>query len=315
MSATGNAGRGTVLRELRKNSVAYLMTVPGLVFLILFCYVPLAFIVIIFKSYNAHDGVFGSPWAQPLLRNFEFFFGATGKALRATANTLALNVLFIATSLVLQMGLAILLNEIRAGAFKRIAQSIFFFPYFLSYVVIGAIVYNLFSSEYGSVNVILQSLGLPRVNWYQHPEYWKGILVGVNAWKWTGYGALIYMSAMAGFDTACYEAAVVDGAGAFQRIRSLTIPMLVPTATVLVLFDLGRIFFGDFGMVYGTVRDVGTLLATTEVIDTYVFRSMRQTGDFAMASAVGILQSLMGLSVIMACNALSRRINDGTSLF
>lgn len=271
------------------------------------------YIIIAFKNYNVQDGILGSPWAG--LKNFEFFFSYASKAFLTTYNTVVLNSLFIVSDLVFQMGFAILLNEIRNTFIKKTTQSIFFFPYFLSWVVVGAIIYNLFSGEYGAINGMLKTLGLAPVSWYTHPEYWKAILVFTNIWRWTGYGSLIYMAAMAGFDTSYYEAAIVDGASKMQRIRYVTIPMLMPTAIVLALFAIGRIFYGDFGMVYGIVRDVGPLLQTTEVIDTYVYRAMRQTGDFALATAIGLYQSIVGSLLVILSNRLSKRLSGGTSLF
>lgn len=300
-------------KELRTNRLMYLMSLPGVIYLLLFCYLPMVFVVIAFKDYNVRTGLLGSPWVG--FKNFEFFFSDASKVWQTTSNTLALNSLFIVTDVVFQMGIAILLHEIRSKAFKKISQAMFFFPYFLSWVVVGAIIYNLFASEFGAVNGLLALFGKPPIAWYGHPEYWKAILVGAHVWKWTGYGALIYMAALAGIDSSIYEAAHIDGANRLQCIRSLTIPMLIPTATVLVLFSLGRIFFGDFGMVYGIVRDVGPLLQTTEVIDTYVYRAMRQTGDFSLTAAIGLWQSSLGIIVILVSNKLSKKINDGTSLF
>jgi putative aldouronate transport system permease protein len=298
---------------MRSNALAYLMCVPGVVYLFLFCYLPMMYIVIAFKDYNVQDGIFGSPWAG--LKNFEFFFSYASKAFVATINTVVLNTLFIISDVIFQMGFAILLNEIGKTFAKKVIQSILFFPFFLSWVVIGAIIYNLFSGEYGAINGMLKALGLSPVSWYSHPEYWKAILVGTHVWRWTGYGSLIYMAAMAGFDTSCYEAAIVDGASKIQQIRYITIPMLMPTTIILVLFAIGRIFYGDFGMVYGIVRDVGPLLQTTEVIDTYVYRAMRQTGDFSLATAIGIYQSIVGFIIVLFSNRLSKRLSGGTSLF
>lgn len=289
------------------------MSIPGIIYLFLFCYLPMMYIIIAFKDYNVQDGIFGSPWVG--FRNFEFFFSMGSKAWQSTYNTFVLNILFIVFDLIFQISVAILINEVKNKYFKNVTQSIFFFPYFLSWVVIGAIVYNLLSGEYGAINGVLGLLGIEPVRWYNNPQYWKAILVITHIWKWTGYGSIIYMSAMAGFDTSYYEAATVDGASRFKCIRHITIPLLVPTATILVLFSVGRIFYGDFGMVYGVVRDVGPLLDTTEVIDTYVYRAMRKTGDFSFSAAIGIYQSILGFIVVFFSNKLSKRFNDNTSLF
>ena len=300
-------------KEMRVNRLMYLMSLPGIIYLVLFCYLPMVFIVVAFKEFNVRDGLLGSPWVG--LKNFEFFFSGASKVWQTTFNTLLLNLMFIFTDLIIQIGIALLFNEIRNKRFKKVAQSTMFFPYFLSWVVIGAIIYNLFSNDFGAINGILRSMGFQGISWFNHPEYWRAILLGSHIWKWSGYGSLIYMSAIAGFDSSIYEAASVDGANRFQAITRLTIPMLKPTATILVLFAVGRIFFGDFGMVYGVVRDVGTLLQTTEVIDTYVYRSMRQTGDFSLSAAIGIWQSALGIIVIMISNKLSKKYNEGNSLF
>ena len=305
--------RNKFLYEIAKNKVLYLMSAPGVIFLLLFCYVPMGFIIIVFKQYNVHDGIFGSPWIG--LKNFQFFFSSASKVWQTTYNTIIINASFIISDLIFQISIAILLNEIRNKYFKKLSQTLLFFPFFLSWVVIGSIIYNMFSNDYGAINSTLKSLGIETINWYMHPEYWRPLLVGAHIWKVTGYGSLVYLATISGFDTTIYEAAIVDGATKFQRIRFITLPLLVPTATILALFSIGRIFFGDFGMVYGIVRDFGPLLETTEVIDTYVFRSLRQYGNFSMSAAVGIYQSFLGLIVIMLSNRLVKKINSGNALF
>jgi putative aldouronate transport system permease protein len=304
--------RDYIIKELMDNKLIYLMALPGIIVLFLFCYIPFSYIIVAFKSFNILDGVFGSPWVG--LDNFRFFF-SSGKALQITFNTVYLNLLFIAVDLVIQVSIAVLVNEIRNKYFKSISQSFFFFPYFLSWVVIGEIIYNLFSSDLGAINNFLTTIGFSGIQWYKHPEFWRAILVGAHVWKFTGYGTIVYLAMIAGFDSSIYEAGTVDGATRFQCIRYITIPMLKGTMVVLVLFSIGRIFFGDFGMVYSIVRDVGPLLKKTEIIDTYVYRALRQTGDFSMATAIGIYQSVMGLIIILVCNKLAKRINDGSGLF
>lgn len=304
--------RNFIIKELSDNKLVYLMALPGILVLFLFCYLPFSYIVIAFKSFNIQDGVFGSPWVG--FDNFKFFF-TSGKAMQVTFNTVYLNLLFIFVDLIVQVSIAIFINEIRNKYFKTISQSIMFFPYFLSWVVIGEIIYSLFSSDRGAINGMLSTIGVHAVAWYKHPEFWRGILVGAHEWKFAGYGTIVYLAMMAGFDPSLYEAARVDGANRIQCIRFITLPMLKGTMIVLVLFSIGRIFFGDFGMVYAIVRDVGPLLQKTEIIDTYVYRALRQSGDFSMATAIGIYQSIMGLIVIVICNKVAKKINDGVGLF
>jgi multiple sugar transport system permease protein/putative aldouronate transport system permease protein len=274
----------------------------------------MAGIVLVFKDYNVVDGIFGSPWIKPWYSNFRFFF-TSQQVPRVTFNTLLLNLLFLVTSLICQMGLAILFHQIAIPWIKKLSQSIVFLPYFMSWVVVGGIVYSFFSNDYGVVNSTLRSLGLDTVKWYQSSQYWRTILVVTHIWKWSGYGSVIYMAAIMGIDPSIYESATIDGASRFKQAVFVTIPLLKPTAVVLVLLSVGRIFFGDFGMVYGIVRDNGILLEKVEVIDTYVYRAMRVTGDFSLTTAIGMYQSLMGLVLLTCANAVAKRINDGEGLF
>ena len=305
--------RFPVFKELYANRVAYLMSLPGILIIFAFSIIPMAFIPLAFEKYNFNTGFFRSPFVG--FDNFEFFFSLGNKVWQTVFNTVYLNVLFIATGLIFQMGVAIAINEIKGKIFKRVSQSIFFFPYFLSWVVIGSIIYGLLSTEYGSINTILVSLGYSPVRWYARPEYWRAILVFTRIWKTTGYGSIIYLAAISGFDTTCYESALVDGANRFQQIRFLTLPMLKPTAIILVLLSIGTIFYGDFGMIYAIVRDVGPLLEKTEVIDSYVFRSLRGTFNFSVPTAIGLFQSTIGMITILICNHLAKKVNEGTALF
>lgn len=303
----------TFVGEISRNRIAYMMAFPGFLYLLLFAYLPFVYVVSAFQDFNLVDGILGSPWVG--FENFEFFFGAGGNAWNLTANTLLLNTLFIFCGMALQVTVALLVNEIRSRGFKKITQTFYFFPFFLSWVVIGEIVYSLLSSEYGAINNVLVTLGLEPVRWYRNPQYWRGILVFTRLWRGTGYGTLVYLAAIAGFDRGYYEAALIDGANRFQCMTRITLPMLRPTIVVLVLFALGRMFFGDFGMIYGIVRDVGPLLSKVEIIDTYVYRAFRATGSISMNVAIGLYQSVFGLITIVVFNRVGKRVNEGSALF
>lgn len=300
------------LAELRRNRVPYLMMVPGLLFFLLFCYVPMAGAYMAFVDYNGVDGIFGSPFVG--FRNFEFFVGGGEPVFQAVWNTIVLNLLFIGCGLIAQVGMALLLNEIGGKRFKRVTQSLMFLPYFLSWVVVGAIVHSMLSTH-GYVNTVLQGLGGDTVRWYASPEYWKAILVAVNVWKFTGYGSVIYLAAISGMDPSLFEAARVDGASRLAQMRYLLLPLLRPTIVILTLMAVGRIFFGDFGMIVGIVRDNGLLLPEVEVIDSYVYHAMLTSKDFSFSTAVGLCQSVLGLGVILGVNHFAKKINDGEGLF
>jgi putative aldouronate transport system permease protein len=306
---TGFAG---FFHEIFAKRQLYLLALPGLLVILAFQYIPMTGIVMAFKRYNAVDGIYRSPWVG--FRNFVFFF-TSGSILRVVANTLILNFFFIITNAVVQMTTAILLNEIRSVRLRKLNQSLMFFPYFLSWVVIGQIVFGFFSSEVGLINSLLIRMGLEPVSWYTDASKWRAILVGVHNWRFIGYGSVIYLAVLTGLDPGLYESATIDGATRVQMIFRITMPLLLPTASILTLLAIGRIFFGDFGMIYAIVRDNGILLQTTEVIDSYVYRSMRQTGEFGMTTAIGLCQSILGLVLVTLSNRAARMLGEGSSLF
>jgi len=301
-----------VRRELSRNRALYLLALPGLAFFLLFNYLPMFGIIVAFKDFNYRDGFFRSPWAG--LKNFGFFFN-TYDALHVTRNTVVLNGLFITTSLVLQIGFAVLLNEIRAGWFKKITQSFMFFPYFVSWIVVSVFVYNIFHSQYGSLNHLLRGLGMEPVSWLSRSEYWTWILTFIYDWKWTGFGIIIYLAAIVGINPELFEAAEIDGAGRLTQITRITLPLIMPTAIVLTLLAIGRIMNSDFGMIYGIVGDNSMLYPTTNVIDTYVYRALRQMGDIGMSSAAGLYQSVVGFVLVLGSNLVARRFSDEGALF
>ena len=304
------------IREMKTNGLLYAMTIPGFVILIMFMYVPFAGIVMAFNDFNPVDGIWGSPFVG--FRNFEFFFSdffnPNNMAWIATRNTLTINFWTITLGLIVPPAIAICVYEIHLKVFKRITQAIMFFPYFLSWIVIGTIVYALFSTEMGVINVILRALGQSHVRWMAEPSYWQPILIFSNVWKWSGYTSILYLAAITQMDRTMFEAAEVDGANRFQQIIRLTIPMLRPTMVVLTLLAIGRIFYGDFGMVWGIVRANPMLRETTTIIDTYVYQSMRVLG-FSFTTAIGLYQSIMGLVLLLIANKVAKKINEGEGLF
>jgi putative aldouronate transport system permease protein len=290
------------------------MAIPGVILILLFNYFPMFGLLVAFKDFNFSGGILGSPWADPIYRNFEYLF-TSGSVVRVTLNTLFLNALFIIFGVVLQVGLAIIFNELAGQYFKKITQSMMFLPYFMSWIIVGVISYNLFSIDTGYINSILSSLGHDKINWYATPWVWPIILVLFYIWKSTGYGMVLYLAALVGIDPSYYEAAQIDGASKWQQIRYITIPFLTPTIIVLVLLQAGRIMNADFGMFYALVGDNAAIYSTGDVIDTFVFRSLRINGDIGMASAAGFYQSVVSFIVIMLCNKLVRKHSPESALF
>ncbi|WP_367398220.1 ABC transporter permease subunit [Paenibacillus sp. MSJ-34] len=211
--------------------------------------------------------------------------------------------------------LAIFLNELRHALFKRLSQSLIFMPYFISWLVVSFMTYAMFNTTEGLINKILASMGLEPISWYSNAEIWPYILTFLFVWKTSGYFAIIFFSAIAAISSEFYESAKIDGATRLQQIMHITLPLLKPTIFVLLLLQIGRIFYGDFGMIYGIVGDNPILIPTTDVIDTYSFRALRQIGNFSMAGAVVLYQSIMGLITIVLFNGIARRIDKDSSLF
>ncbi|KUP20732.1 ABC transporter permease subunit [Paenibacillus sp. DMB5] len=304
--------RHTFWSDLKNYKVILLMLLPAVAFFLLFAYIPMAGIVIAFKKYDYAGGIFGSAWNG--LDNFRFFF-ESGDAWRVTRNTALYNIAFITVNNILQIFAAIMLFEVGGKWFRKLTQSALFLPYFISWVVVGAIAYNLLNYDIGTVNALLRGLGLEPIDIYNTPAYWPYILVLVAAWKSLGYGTVMYLAAITGIDTEMYEAAEIDGANIFQRIMKVTIPNLMPTVIILVLLAVGNIFRGDFGMFYNMIGNNGLLFSATDVIDTFVFRSLITSNDIGMSAAAGVFQSVLGFATIMTVNYAVRKYDKDRALF
>lgn len=298
--------------DVRKYKTLLLMLTPGVLFIFLFAYVPMAGIVLAFKQFNFDGGVFGSPWNG--LDNFRFLF-ESGDAWRVTRNTALYNIAFIVVNNVVQIFAAILLFEVGGKWFRKLTQTVFFLPYFISWVVVGAIAFNLFSYDFGFINAMLTKLGMEPIDIYNTPAYWPFILVIVSTWKAFGYGAIMYLATITSIDTEMYEAAEIDGANVFQRILKITVPNLYPTMIILVLLAIGNIFRGDFGMFYNMIGNNGLLFSNTDVIDTFVFRLLMSSNEIGMSAAAGFYQSLLGFVTIMIANYAVRKYDKDRALF
>ncbi len=300
-------------KQFKKFFPLYLMLLPGCVYLFINNYIPMAGIVIAFKKMDFRKGIWGSPWNG--LENFRFLF-QTQDAFIITRNTILYNLAFIIVNMVIGILLAILICEVQSKLAKKVYQSIILVPFLMSMVILSYIVYALFSSENGMVNnSILPLFGAEPKSWYNEPQYWPAILIITNCWKGVGYGCLIYISTIIGIDKTYYEAAKLDGASRWQQIKYITIPGLKTTVITLTLLSVGRIFYSDFGLFYQVPMNSGTILNTTNVIDTYVYRALLQLGNVGMASAAGVYQSLVGFVIVLMSNLLVKKIDPDSALF
>lgn len=302
----------TFLGKVKKNRVLLIMLLPAIIYFIIFSYMPMTGVVVAFKNYNFRDGIFGSPWVG--LENFKYFF-LSGQAFRITRNTILYNSAIIIINTTLQITLAILIAEIHGKYFKKITQSIMFLPYFISWVIVGIIAYNFLNVEHGTINAFIKGLGFKGINFYGTPHVWPFIIIFFSAWKSVGYGTVLYLAAIMGIDTEVYEAAQLDGANVFQRIIHITIPSLMPTLIILTLLAIGNIFRGDFQMFYQLVGNNGPLFNTTDVIDTFTFRSLIRSGEIGMSAAAGLYQSVFCFLTVIVTNYIVRRYDKDYSLF
>lgn len=301
------------INEIIKNKSLFLMILPAVLYYFLFSYLPMVGVILAFKRYDYLGGIFNSPWVG--LKNFEFLF-VTGKIYSVAFNTIAYNVAFISVGVVLQLAFAVFLSEIGSRVFRKITQSVIFLPYFISWVIVGSFLHaNVFQYEFGSLNGLLASLGLAPVDVYSNPGIWKYILVAVNVWKWTGYCTVVYLAAIMGIDNQILEAAEIDGAGKLGKIRRIVLPMILPQIVILLLLSIGNIFRGDFSMFYQVTANNPRVYDTTDVIDTFVVRSLLQIQDIGMSSAVGLMQSVICFFVLMFSNGLIKKYQKEYALF
>lgn len=300
-------------RKFWNNRTLLLMCLPAIVFFVIFAYLPMPGLYLAFIKYNYSDGIFRSPFVG--FDNFRFLI-INGDLWRLTFNTIAYNLAFILLGNVLQIFVAVLLNELRRKWFKKVSQTLMFLPHFISAVLIGLIAYNVLSYDYGYLNSVLQSFGMEPIKTYSNPDIWPFIIVLTYLWQSTGYGSIVYFAAIMGLDNEIVEASEIDGANAFQRILYIVLPWLKPTFIILLLFSLGGILKGNFGLFYNLVGANNTsLYATTDIIETYVFRSLMNNFNFSMGSAVSLYQSIFGFFVVITANWLVRKFSPENSLF
>lgn len=307
-----NAMKHPFLREIRKNGLLYIIALPGIIYFLVFCYFPMFGIVIAFQNFNPIKGFLNSEFVG--FSNFVFFF-KSGDWLKVTRNTLLLNAAFIVGEIFMQISIAIMISEISSKLFKRISQTSILLPNFISWPIISMFAITLLSTDMGIINNMLESVGVKTVNFYSNAAAWPIILLISRIWKSLGVGTIIYLSAITGIDPQIYESARIDGASAFKCITNITIPMLSRTTAILLLLSVGKIFYGDFGMIYNLVGDNPQLYPTTDIIDTYVFRALRQQGNMSMSAAVGLAQSIFGFVVVVSMNTIIKRKYPDHALF
>lgn len=298
---------------IRDNKVLMLMCLPAVLFFIIFSYCPMPGVYIAFTNYNFRDGIFGSPFVG--FKNFEFLL-KSGQLWLLTRNTILYNLSFILLGNLLQIMLAIMVNEIRSNWFKKVSQTIMFLPYFISAVLIGVLAFNILNYDTGALNTLIRETGGNPVKIYSMAGIWPFVIILCNIWQQTGYGSIVYFASICGIDSQIVEAAEVDGASSLQRIRYIILPSLKPTFIILMLFALGGIMKGNFGLFYNLIGPSNSqLFPSTDIIETFVFRTMMNQNNFATSSAVGLYQSLFGFVLVMFSNWVVKKIDPDYALF
>lgn len=299
--------------SLRQNLPLLLIAAPGIIYLLINNYIPMAGLFVAFKKYNFMKGLFGSDWCG--FDNFKFLF-ATKDAWIMTRNTLLYNIVFIIVGTVFAIAIAIMLCELGKRLRVKLFQAAFLMPNLLSWVVIGFIAFAFLSAETGFINKsILEPLGIEPVTWYMVEAPWPFIIVLVNLWKNAGYQSIVYMASISGIDRSMYEAAVLDGASKMQQIFRITLPNLKPTIITLTLMSVGRMFYSDFGLFYQVPQNSGALFNVTQTIDTYVYRGLMESNNIGMSAAAGFYQSIVGFLLVLVANWIVRKLDSDNALF
>ncbi len=302
-----------LLKNTWKNRTLLLMAMPAVIIFIMFRYVPMFGLVMAFKDFNYADGIWNSPWNG--LENFRFLFMVGDTAWKLTRNTVGYYLIFTITGTIGNIALAIGINEM---VFKRMAkyfQSAMILPIFISYIAVSFVVYALLNTDTGMINQFIAAFGGKKISFYLKPEYWPFILTLVRTWKSIGYGSVLYLSVLMGIDQNLYEAADIDGANAWQKMKYITLPMLVPMVVVMTLLGLGSIMSSDTGLFFQVTKNVGALYPTTQVLDSYVLNAISTSGDYGMTAAATFYQSVVGCVLVIVTNLIVRKFSPDNALF
>ena len=303
--------KGGWTRRFRKNVLSHwqlilLLLVP-LAWYIIFCYVPMFGVQLAFKNYKVRLGIWDSPWAEPLFKHFTRYF-TSYYAWSTIWNTLAINLGCLAIGLPAPIILALVLNEINSLRFRKILQNITYIPYFLSIVVVVSMLKLFCDQRYGVINILLQALGMKAVPLMESEFYFRPLYVISNVWQNMGWNAIIYIAALAGVDTALYEAATVDGASRWQKIIHVSIPCILPTIVTMLILRIGQLMTIGFEKALLMQNDLN--IGTSEIISTLVYKNGIQKGDYSYATAVGLMNSVVNLILIVTANTVCRRTLD-----
>ncbi|MCA0757211.1 ABC transporter permease subunit [Paenibacillus sp. N4] len=301
------ARRKEALRKMLRHWQLYLVILLPISYLIIFKYVPMAGIMIAFKDYNVVKGIWGSSWVG--LKYFHQFFESPNFWLYMK-NTLGISLYGLLVGFPAPIILALALNEVRNGLFKKSVQLVSYAPYFISTVIMVSIIVVNLTPNVGMVSKLFQMLGVENTNFMGIPSLFKSIYVWSDVWQHTGYGAIIYIAALAGVNPELYEAAKVDGASRIQKIINVDIPSLIPVSVILLILNLGNLMKLGFEKIYLMQNPLN--LATSEVISTYVYKVGLLGSSFSFSAAIGVFNSVINLVLLVVVNFIARKLSNNS---
>ena len=291
----------------------YLMLLPGVAYFIINNYIPMYGITIAFRKLDFRVGILRSPFCG--FENFKFLF-ASGNMGPIIRNTVLYNLVFILLGTVFNITVAILFNEIRQKAAKKLYQTTILLPHLMSMVVVSSLVFNFLSADYGFLNKsIIEPMTGSTVSFYQEKAYWPFILTFIHMWKGVGFGMVLYLSTLLGISTDYYEAAKIDGATKWQQIRHITLPLLKPTIITMTILSISKIFNSDFGLFYQVPKNSGVLYPVTQTIDTYVYNALMNQNNIMMSSAASVAQAVIGFVLILVSNGVIKKLSPEDAMF
>lgn len=296
-------------KKLWKHRVLVVMALPAFLILFFFDYVVMGGLVLAFKNFDYSLGIWKSPWNG--LDNFKYLIASKSTFFTITRNTLMYYAIFTVVGLLLEISLAIAMDQLVFRRTGKVMQSILVVPVFISFTAVQFIVYAFLSPDTGMINNLF---GLS-TRWYLEPKYWPVILTIVKMWNGTGYGTVLYLSVLAGINPGLYEAAQIDGAGKLQQIWHITLPSLKPMVSIMLLLSIGGILRSDTGLFYQVTRNSGMLYDTTQVLDLYILNAIFNNSNYGFTAAASFFQSVVGTVLILSANTIARKLNPEYSLF
>ena len=303
--------RNAGIRRFRKNLPLLLIALPAIIYLFVFNYIPLYGLVLPFKNYQYSKGFFGSEWVG--LENFKILLN-NKQVLIATRNTFFYNLTFIIVGTCVAVVLALMLYEM-TSRFVKVYQTMLLLPHFISWVIVAYVALVFLDMDAGLFNGVRKLFGAEPILWYNSPKYWPPLIVIFNVWKSMGFSAIMYYASLMGVDQELFEAAKIDGAGKLKQMWHIAIPSIKPLIITLTILNIGKIFYGDFGLFYNLPQNSPLLYSATDVIDTYVYRTLTVLGDMGISSAVGFYQSVLGFILVLLTNWVVNRIDSDNALF